>query len=282
VFAPTQTSAIHAVRANLVFAPTQTSAIHAVRANLVFAPTQTSAIHAVRANLVFARGGYRRVTEEQPMSKPGTEPSEPPRERRDARENRERLLRAAKELFAQQGAEATTMSAIAKAAGVGQGTIYRHFADKGALCHALIKEDINAFEERLGPVLAGTWAIASPLARLDTLIAEKIRLTESHLPLFATMDSPPGARKPRNQRSPFYTWQHERITALLEEAVAAGDLPPLDAAHIADALLAVTAPALYRQQREELGYSSERIAAGVRRLFVSGLHLPAAPSPQQE
>src|SRR5262245_33037587 len=86
-------------------------------------------------------------------------------ERRDARENRDRLLAAAKQLFAEQGIDATSMYEIARAAGVGQGTLYRHFADKGEICHALIKEDLAAFMERVGAMIGGDRA--TPLARLD-------------------------------------------------------------------------------------------------------------------
>ena len=191
------------------------------------------------------------------------------RERRDAVENRERLLAVAKKLFAAQGAENTAMQAVAQAAGVGQGTLYRHFADKAALCHALIKEDLAAFRERVGALLDD--ATVSPLARLGLLIGEKNRLTEGHLPLFAVMESgtPGGSRRP----GPFHTWLHERIVALLEEAVARGDAAPLDAPFTADALLAAVAPPLYRAQRVELGWSRERIDAAMRRLFVDGVRV---------
>ncbi|KPV48990.1 hypothetical protein SE17_35115, partial [Kouleothrix aurantiaca] len=71
-------------------------------------------------------------------------------QRRDARENREALLAVAKRLFAEQGVEATSMAEIAREAGVGQGTLYRHFADKAAVCQGLIGEDLDAFQERVG------------------------------------------------------------------------------------------------------------------------------------
>ena len=59
--------------------------------------------------------------------------------RRDAVENRERLLVAAREVFAEQGFE-VTLDEIARRAGVGVGTAYRRFANKGELLEALFAE----------------------------------------------------------------------------------------------------------------------------------------------
>lgn len=56
--------------------------------------------------------------------------------RRDAAQNRERLLVAARELFAEQGFE-VTLDDIARHAGVGVGTAYRRFANKDELLDAL-------------------------------------------------------------------------------------------------------------------------------------------------
>jgi AcrR family transcriptional regulator len=55
------------------------------------------------------------------MSTPVTKPL-----RADARRNRERIVSAARTVFAEQGAEAQ-IDDIARAAGVGVGTVYRHF-----------------------------------------------------------------------------------------------------------------------------------------------------------
>jgi AcrR family transcriptional regulator len=59
--------------------------------------------------------------------------------RRDAVLNRERLLAAARELFAEQGF-GVTLDDIARHAGVGVGTAYRRFANKGELLDALFAE----------------------------------------------------------------------------------------------------------------------------------------------
>lgn len=193
-------------------------------------------------------------------------------ERRDARENRERILAAAKDLFATRGVAATTMKDVAEAAGVGKGTLYRHFAHKGELCGAMLHEDVIAFRNRVGPLLDGVKSEASPLARLDILLTERLRMTELHLPLFAAIEEATmGGRPARPFRGRFGTWTHERIVALLAEAVAQGEVLPLDLDFTADAILEVMAPALYSFQRHTSGYSLERIVAGLRRLFVDGL-----------
>jgi len=193
------------------------------------------------------------------------------RERSDARENRQLLLDVAKQLFTAQGIEHTSMHEIGRTAGVGQATLYRHFADKCEICHALIKEDLAAFQERVGALIGGVGAVASPLARLETLIAEKNRLTESHLPLFAAIDEAAAAAAHKPFRGPFHTWLHEQIASLLDQAVALSEVAPLDAAFAADAILAAVAPHLYRYQRQALGYSSERIMSAMRHLFIDGL-----------
>ena len=62
--------------------------------------------------------------------------------RADAERNRQRLLAAAKELFAAQGLH-VTLDEIARHAGVGTGTAYRRFPNKDALIEALMVDRIN-------------------------------------------------------------------------------------------------------------------------------------------
>jgi len=59
--------------------------------------------------------------------------------RADARRNRERVLMAAREVFAEHGREAQ-MDDVARRAKVGVGTVYRHFPTKEALIDALVAE----------------------------------------------------------------------------------------------------------------------------------------------
>jgi AcrR family transcriptional regulator len=66
--------------------------------------------------------------------------------RADARRNRERIVEAARAVFAQQGGEAQ-IDDIARAAGVGVGTVYRHFPHKDALLGELVTEKFRLFAD---------------------------------------------------------------------------------------------------------------------------------------
>jgi AcrR family transcriptional regulator len=64
--------------------------------------------------------------------------------RADARRNRERILEASRAAFAESGAEAQ-MDDVARRAGVGVGTVYRHFPTKEALMAELVRQKFASF-----------------------------------------------------------------------------------------------------------------------------------------
>lgn len=76
-----------------------------------------------------------------------TEAAEVRQLRADARRNRERIMEAAKRVFAAQGIDAQ-MDDVAREAGVGVGTVYRHFPNKDVLMGELVKEKFASFTER--------------------------------------------------------------------------------------------------------------------------------------
>jgi AcrR family transcriptional regulator len=75
-----------------------------------------------------------------------TDPSSSRALRKDAAINRERLLDAARELFAQHGL-GVTLNDIAHHAGVGIGTAYRRFANKEEVIDALFEEKLQALAD---------------------------------------------------------------------------------------------------------------------------------------
>ena len=78
--------------------------------------------------------------------------AEPRALRADARRNRERVLEAAREALAEHGLDAQ-MDDIAARAGVGVGTVYRHFPTKDELVRALVADRWRSLAEAAGPAL---------------------------------------------------------------------------------------------------------------------------------
>jgi AcrR family transcriptional regulator len=64
--------------------------------------------------------------------------------RADARRNHERIIESARDVFAQDGIEAQ-MDDVARRAGVGVGTVYRHFPTKEALVAELVRQKFRQF-----------------------------------------------------------------------------------------------------------------------------------------
>ena len=68
--------------------------------------------------------------------------------RADARRNYERLLSAAVAAFTEHGADTASLEEIARRAGVGIGTLYRHFPTRQALLEAVYTDQVQALRVR--------------------------------------------------------------------------------------------------------------------------------------
>ncbi|HYQ65820.1 helix-turn-helix domain-containing protein [Actinophytocola sp.] len=73
--------------------------------------------------------------------------------RADARRNRDQILAAAREIFAERGAD-VAMEEIARRASVGVGTLYRRFADREALIRAVFRETFQVVADETRAALA--------------------------------------------------------------------------------------------------------------------------------
>jgi len=198
-------------------------------------------------------------------------------ERKDAAANRALILATAESLFAERGAANVKMADIAQAAGVGKGTLYRRFANKAELALALMDTQMREFQEAmLGRMRKQSEQGMSKLAQLDQFLDALVYFVDRHNPLLCVVQAEgllDRVGESDYQRPHF--WQHMTVVGLLNEAMAADEVPSdLDATYIADALLATLHASLFRFQREGRDFSLERISAGLRRL-VSGLRYEA-------
>jgi AcrR family transcriptional regulator len=139
------------------------------------------------------------------------------RPRADAVRNRELVLEAAKAVFSAGGPDAS-LEAVAKRAGVGIGTLYRHFPTREALFEAVYRREVQQLSEFAEKLKSE----ADPVDALRRWLRSNVELVATKKGMLAalalTVHGP----------SELYAHTFERLTkavgALLERAVAAGEI----------------------------------------------------------
>lgn len=209
---------------------------------------------------------------------PWEEAEEGRAERRDAAENRRRILSAARDLFAIHSVDQVSMHEIARVAGIGQGTLYRRYAHKGLICMALLDENLRQHHAEVAAGLAHPgW---SGLEKLDFFLTSHVGFTEANAQLLGAMaDAACGERRAEAHENPVHAWLHATVSALLDYAVKQGEIPPLDIPPAADIVLAPLAIDSYIAQRQGRGYPADRILATLRRVIFDGLRGTPTPRP---
>src|SRR5271169_2700386 len=154
--------------------------------------------------------------------------------RTDAQQNRERILEAAKEAFTRSGAN-TSLDDVAKEAGVGAGTLYRHFPTRDALLEAVYRTEVEklAAAERK---LAATMPPLEALRAWMLLFVDYIETKQIIAPALNTLVGGP---------SKIFEASGDLIKgaihALVKRAVKSGDIrPDLDPLDLLRALVGVS------------------------------------------
>ncbi len=178
-------------------------------------------------------------------------------ERADAARNRAKILTAAEELFATRGAADVTMEDIARAAGVGRGTLYRRYPDRAAIAVALLDEHERRLQADLlsGPPPLGPGA--PPAERLAAFYAAMVELLNRHAHLVL------GAEVGHSR---FTTGAYGFWRAHVRSLVVDSEDPDT----LADTLLAPLAPELFLHQLD-IGSTPDRISRTLQDLAAAVL-----------
>ncbi|MEU6892323.1 TetR/AcrR family transcriptional regulator [Streptomyces sp. NPDC046557] len=141
-------------------------------------------------------------------------------ERADALRNREAVLAAADALFATSGSPHTvSMDDIAAAAGVGKGTLFRHFGDRAGLIGAVIASRLEPLRHAVREV----WdeAGASPRQRVLDLLDISLRFKIENRNLMSAAEDAGLSSSP--YRAEHYGWWHENLRAALAQVPGTHD-----------------------------------------------------------
>lgn len=176
---------------------------------------------------------------------------QPPVERADAARNRVALLEAARRLVAEHGVACVTMEAVAAAAGVGKGTLFRRYSSREGLMAAVLDHSETEWQAAVisGPPPLGPGA--DPWARLVAFGRSRLETTLLHADLIRAA----GASGSRAAGA--YSFAALHVRHLLGELGVSGDLPLL-----ATALLAPLEIPILEQQLEVDGFPVERLLTG--------------------
>ncbi|MFN8530390.1 MAG: helix-turn-helix domain-containing protein [Anaerolineae bacterium] len=172
--------------------------------------------------------------------------------RSDAVRNRELLLETARRLFAEKGVEAVPMSAVAEAAGVGKGTLYRHFPNKAQLCESLIDEDQRQLQERTFAMLRTN---PDPVVMLRWYVIEVSAFVFRNLDFLGSVDV--------GLAHPAHGWWHQTIRGLLGRVDFGPKADPPDLDYLTDMLFLMLDGRAIFYQRNRRGWSLERIQSGL-------------------
>lgn len=187
---------------------------------------------------------------------------EEPRERADAARNRLRVLAAAGDLFAERGVAAVTMDDVAAQAGVGKGTLYRRFGDKGGLAVALLDQHERALQARIlaGPGPLGPGPTGEPPAPGERLAA----FARAYLDFLATALDLVLLSQTATVGARHATGAHAFWRAHCRYLLAAAGAPDPDVR--AEVLLAALAAEQVRYWRTTAGRPLDELGAALSRL----------------
>lgn len=206
------------------------------------------------------RGSARSAAAELPVL------GAPPPGRADAARNREKVLAAARDLFEQHGVANVTIDEIARAAGVGKGTVFHRFGDRAGLVMALVDDEERALQER---ILRGDPPLgpgAPPANRMVALVDALVDLLERYGDLLR--DSEASRAGARYDAGAYAAW-HQHATMLIAEARPGDDAPVL--AHL---LLAPLAAEHFTHLTEQDDIDLERLRAALRHVVLRVLDEP--------
>ncbi|MFB5192832.1 TetR/AcrR family transcriptional regulator [Alicyclobacillus fastidiosus] len=178
-------------------------------------------------------------------------------ERRDAAENRQRILDAALRLFEENGVEQVSMNQIAIEAQIGSGTLYRRYRNKSELCLDLIKDNLDILFEDIEAYLKQHEA-DPPSRRLKGVLSSFMRFREKKLQLLAGVEQAASTNGvTAKSQSPVYNELHEIFVTLFQE-MTAGEQTESDSVFRADMLLMALKSESYVFQKDVRGYSPEK------------------------
>ena len=161
-------------------------------------------------------------------------------------DKKDRLLRAAKEVFAEKGLEKTTISEIVKKAGMAQGTFYLYFSSKKALIPAIANDLLQTMLHEIEKEQMSSQNIWDTFHKMITVT---FKVTNSYKEVLALCYSGLAIDNTLSEweriYNPYYSWLADLIATGIRQGAIRQDVNPMVAAKMVIGLVESSAEQMY-------------------------------------
>lgn len=190
-------------------------------------------------------------------------------------DRRDKILKAAAEIFAEKGIERATIDEIAARAGVGKGTIYRRTGNKEDIIKILFKEAILLAIERIESKIQKR---IDPLPQFKEAVSALCDVYEDHLDLMllasfqlalCVEECKCAKKEPRMREE--VSQLFGIVEKIFKKAIKKKQLRPIDTFVMAKSFFDLLNPSYYQFLRISRGYTKGEISQLIIDLFLDGL-----------
>ncbi|TDX51159.1 TetR/AcrR family transcriptional regulator [Orenia marismortui] len=182
---------------------------------------------------------------------------------------KEKIFEAAIEKFAKKGTTSTTMQEIAKAAGIGKGTLYRYFENKEDLIFSLIEFRFNIIFEK---VKADIIKLDDPIQKIEKVIDAHLNFCAIHgVNKFLIREVWGYKSKFKNAIQEMMSLYTGFIKDIIEEGIEQGKFKEVNALNAATALIGMIDITIIRCMMFEEDFLTNKIREDIVEIYLNGM-----------
>jgi AcrR family transcriptional regulator len=185
------------------------------------------------------------------------------------------IQEATMRVIARKGMASATMQEIAEEAGVAKGTIYLYFRDRDELVEKTFENAMGQLMAQIDQALAANVTFEEKLRAVMTAKLAFFTENREFIRLYLSLRMPEGnAQQQRRQKQkcePHYAGRVARLTAVIDEAIARGEVRPIDSKRLAIFLIEGSTAIMIERLNEESSKAGEGDVDLIVGLILDGI-----------
>ncbi len=184
------------------------------------------------------------------------------------------IIKTAHNLFEQYGVNNVSMHQIAITAEVGQGTLYRRFANKAELCSILMQEDYDQFITKMDLALNSS-VCTSVKEKFEKFLYNWLAFLDKEYEMIDIIrtEFKTDQMKDGLVGSPLYRYLNKKLTEIMREAIQNTPKQDIDVDFFVFTVVSSINSYLYNNLKNTFSYSLDEIFDNLRRMFINPLFI---------